>query len=48
VNLPAVGDEGFAGEATARVMGLLDDIQEIAAVVHAGVFNGESREPISG
>jgi formiminotetrahydrofolate cyclodeaminase len=48
VNLPAVGDEGFAGDATARGMGLLDDIQEIAAVVHAGVFNGESREPISG
>ena len=37
VNLPAVGDEAFAGEATARVMGLLDTI--------AGAGRGDARRP---
>jgi formiminotetrahydrofolate cyclodeaminase len=46
INLPSVGDESFAGEATGRVMGLLDSIQEIVASVHAGVFSGETRDPV--
>ncbi len=46
VNLPSVGDEAWAGETTAHVMRLLDDIEEIAAVAHATVRSGETREPI--
>jgi glutamate formiminotransferase/formiminotetrahydrofolate cyclodeaminase len=46
VNLPAVGDEGFAGEMTARVVGMLDDIEELAAVAHEAVVRGEAREPL--
>jgi formiminotetrahydrofolate cyclodeaminase len=46
INLPSVDDESFSGEATARVMGLLDDVEEIAARVHSGVRSGEPREPL--
>jgi methenyltetrahydrofolate cyclohydrolase len=46
INLPSVDDEQYSGEATARVMGLLDSIEEIVASVHSGVRNGESREPL--
>jgi formiminotetrahydrofolate cyclodeaminase len=46
INLPSVDDESFSGEATARVMGLLDSIEEIVASVHAGVRSGESRDPL--
>jgi formiminotetrahydrofolate cyclodeaminase len=46
INLPSVGDESYAGEATARVMGLLDSIEEIVATVHSGVRSGEAREPL--
>jgi formiminotetrahydrofolate cyclodeaminase len=46
INLPSVDDESFSGEATARVMGLLDSIEEIVSSVHAGVRSGESREPL--
>jgi len=48
VNLPSVGDERWAGDATVRVLTLLDDIEEIAAVAHEVVRSGEQREPISG
>ena len=48
VNLPSVGDDGWAGATTTRVMSLLDDIEEIAAAAHALVRSGETREPISG
>jgi formiminotetrahydrofolate cyclodeaminase len=46
INLPSVGDEAFSGEATGRVMRLLDSIEEIAATVHSGVRSGETREPV--
>jgi formiminotetrahydrofolate cyclodeaminase len=48
VNLPTVDDEGYRGEMTARVMGLLDDIEELAAVVHEGVRSGAARDPLPG
>jgi formiminotetrahydrofolate cyclodeaminase len=46
INLPSVDDDSFTGEATARVMRLLDNVEEIAATVHAGVRSGESRDPL--
>ena len=46
INLPSVDDDSFSGEATARVMQLLDSVEEIAATVHAGVRSGESRDPL--
>ncbi len=46
VNLPSAGDEAWAGEMTSQVMRILDDIEEIAAVVHAAVLSGETRDPI--
>ena len=46
INLPSVDDDSFSGETTARVMGLLDSIEEIAATVHAGVRGGDAREPL--
>jgi formiminotetrahydrofolate cyclodeaminase len=47
INLPSVDDDSFSGEATARVMGLLDSIEEIVATVHAGVRSGETRGPLA-
>ena len=46
INLPSVDDDSFSGEATAKVMSLLDSIEEIVATVHAGVRGGETREPL--
>ncbi len=46
INLPSVEDEAYSGETTARVMGLLDSIEELAAAVHAAVRSGEAREPL--
>ena len=46
INLPSVDDESYSGEMTARVMKLLDSLEEIAATVHAGVRSGEPREPL--
>jgi formiminotetrahydrofolate cyclodeaminase len=46
VNLPSVADDAYAGEATARVHGLLDDVEEIAAAVHEGVLVGTPRDPL--
>jgi formiminotetrahydrofolate cyclodeaminase len=46
INLPSVDDEQFSGEATARVMGLLDSVEEIVATVHAGVRSGDTRDPL--
>jgi len=46
INLPSVDDDSYSGEATARVMRLLDSIAEIVASVHAGVRSGETREPL--
>jgi glutamate formiminotransferase/formiminotetrahydrofolate cyclodeaminase len=46
INLPSVDDDSFSGEATARVMALLDSVEEIVASVHAGVRSGETRGPV--
>jgi formiminotetrahydrofolate cyclodeaminase len=46
INLPSVDDDSFTGEATARVMRLLDSVEEIAASVHEGVRSGDSRSPL--
>ncbi|HSL32660.1 MAG TPA: cyclodeaminase/cyclohydrolase family protein [Candidatus Limnocylindrales bacterium] len=46
VNLPMVGDEAYAGQMTARVMSLLDDIEQQAGAVHEGVRSGTVREPL--
>ncbi|HET9522541.1 MAG TPA: cyclodeaminase/cyclohydrolase family protein [Candidatus Limnocylindrales bacterium] len=46
VNLPSVDDEAYRGEMTARVMRLIDDIEELAAAVHAGVRDGSVRDPL--
>lgn len=48
VNLPAIADDAYRGETTARVMGLLDDIETLAAKVHEGVRSGSTREPLPG
>jgi formiminotetrahydrofolate cyclodeaminase len=46
INLPSVDDDSFSGAATARVMALLDSVEEIVATVHAGVRSGETRGPL--
>jgi formiminotetrahydrofolate cyclodeaminase len=46
INLPSVDDDSFSGETTARVMALLDSIEEIVSSVHAGVRSGETRGPL--
>lgn len=46
VNLPMLSDESRVGELTSRVMGLLDDVEQLAAEVHATVRSGESRDPL--
>jgi formiminotetrahydrofolate cyclodeaminase len=47
VNLPAVGDGAFAGEATARVQDLLDEIDRLASETREAVLGGEERQPIA-
>jgi formiminotetrahydrofolate cyclodeaminase len=46
VNLPAVGDEAFAGEATTKVMERLDAIAMLAAETHQAVRSGSPRDPV--
>ena len=46
VNLPAVGDESYAGEMTMRVMAIVDDIEELAATAHEAIRRGETRQPL--
>jgi len=46
VNLPAVGDEEFAGLTTARVDELLHEVGRLADVTRQIVASGESREPL--
>jgi formiminotetrahydrofolate cyclodeaminase len=46
VNLPAVGDDAYAGAATTRVKLLLDDIETMAAMIHEAVLRGDVREPL--
>jgi methenyltetrahydrofolate cyclohydrolase len=46
INLPAVEDQDYVGETTARVIGLLDSVEELAAAAHAAVRSGERRDPV--
>ena len=46
INLPSVDDQSYSGEMTARVMKLLDSLEEIADTVHVGVRSGEPRDPL--
>jgi formiminotetrahydrofolate cyclodeaminase len=46
VNLPAVDDEAFSKESTAKVMAWLDTIAGLAAATHEAVRNGSSRDPL--
>lgn len=46
INLPDVDDESWTGETTARVMGLVDSVEELAAATHSVVRSGEPRDPI--
>jgi formiminotetrahydrofolate cyclodeaminase len=46
VNLPAVADEAYEREMTARVQQVLHDIEELAAAIHETVRSGETREPL--
>jgi formiminotetrahydrofolate cyclodeaminase len=48
VNLPAVGDEIYAGRATSRVKLLLDDVEDLAAATREAVLSGAVREPLAG
>lgn len=46
VNLPAVADEAYEGEMTARVQQVLHDVEELAAAIHEAVRSGDTREPL--
>ncbi len=46
VNLPAVGDEEFSGEATAQVMDCWTTIATLAAETHQAVRSGSPRDPL--
>jgi formiminotetrahydrofolate cyclodeaminase len=46
VNLPAVGDESYAGSMTARVVGLLRQIETLGLETREIVLKGVEREPL--
>jgi formiminotetrahydrofolate cyclodeaminase len=46
VNLPAVGDESYAGSMTARVVGLLRQIETLGLETREVVLRGVEREPL--
>ena len=48
VNLPAVGDDTYAANATSRVKLLLDDVETLAAATRSAVLSGDVREPLDG
>jgi formiminotetrahydrofolate cyclodeaminase len=48
VNLPAIEDDTYSGEATVRVKQLLDIVESIAATAREGVLRGGVREPLAG
>lgn len=47
VNLPAVDDESYRGEMTARVVGFLAETHRLADDTREAVGSGEPREPIA-
>ena len=47
VNLPSVGDGQFDRATTARVQGLLDEIERLVLDTRETVMGGESRDPIA-
>jgi formiminotetrahydrofolate cyclodeaminase len=48
INLPATGDGAFEGAMTARLTGLLDEVERLAARAREVVGRGEEREPLPG
>lgn len=46
VNLPSLGDDPWAAEVGARLDGLLDELQELAASCRSTVTSGVMREPV--
>ncbi len=48
INLPSVGDESYAGTMGSRVLGLLDDIERLAAEAREVVRGGQARDPLPG
>jgi glutamate formiminotransferase/formiminotetrahydrofolate cyclodeaminase len=48
VNLPAVGDDAFAGLMRVRVEQLLDEIDRLSSATQAIVATGELRPPVAG
>jgi formiminotetrahydrofolate cyclodeaminase len=48
VNLPSVGDDTYAAQATSRVKLLLDDVETLASATRSAVLSGEIREPLVG
>jgi methenyltetrahydrofolate cyclohydrolase len=48
INLPSVGDESYAGLMGSRVLGLLDDIERLAAEAREVVRRGQARDPLPG
>ena len=48
VNLPAVGDDAFAGLMRARVEQLLNEIDQLSSATQAIVATGELRPPVAG
>ena len=47
VNLPSVGDNGYAASTTMRVKNLLDGVESLAAATREGVLRATAREPLS-
>lgn len=45
-NLPSVSDPSFEGETTARLLGLLREIDDLATIAREVVSRGEAREPL--
>jgi formiminotetrahydrofolate cyclodeaminase len=47
VNLPSVGDDTYAADATRRVKLLLDDVESLAGATREAVLSGVAREPLA-
>ena len=48
VNLPAVGDDTYAAQATEQVKLVLDEVESLAALTREAVLSGDVREPLDG